>query len=189
MVQANTTYNAWSMYAVRGENCWPMTATPNYCKSKSLTAPQLVCNRSAVTDAAAWHELMSMIHHCHCRLDKSSAIKTDLCEGYATYNASFSWQKQYSCTCDVCTQIDSVVCCSLVQTANAETLGRGDVLVTLCVTCVHMMYVAAWSNLSPHTASVYAVQKAASKKINQTQNTSSIEFHHESAEVSVANIA
>jgi len=97
MVQATlhtTRWRAWSMHAIRGEIHWPMTATCNLCKSKSSTAPQLVRDRSAVTDAAAWHELMSMIHHCHCRLDKSSGMKTRPFEGHAKYNASFAWQKQ-----------------------------------------------------------------------------------------------
>ncbi len=57
----------------------------------------LLRNRSAVPDAAAWRELMSMIHHRHGMLDKSSSIKTGPFEGRANYNASFSWQKQPSC--------------------------------------------------------------------------------------------
>ncbi len=56
-------------------------------------------------------------------------------------------------SCDVCTQIDSVVCCSLVQAANAETLGPGDVLVMLCVT--HADVCGARPNLSPHIPQVF----------------------------------
>ncbi len=122
-----------------------MTATRHYCKSKSSTAPQLVRNRSAVTDAAAWPELMSMIHHCYCRLDKSSGTKTQkqvLMNHMQVIMPAFHGRSSTLVSCDVCTQDDSVVCCSVVQAANADLLRQGDVLVTLCVTCGRMlMYV------------------------------------------------
>ena len=77
-------------------------------------------------------------------------------------------------SCDVCAQIDSVGCCSLVQTANAETLGQGHVLVMLCVTHAHVC--GPWPDLSPHIPQVSTqfIRLCVNRSTNT--NTSSNEF-------------
>lgn len=91
-------------------------------------------------------------------------------------------------TCDVRNQIDNGLCCCLVQAANAETSGTGDVLVKLCVT--HADGCGASANLSPHIPQMFMqfIRLCVKRSIKNKPPAAMI-FHHKSAEFPTANIA